>query len=606
MRFVDLTGDGHADILLSEDHVLVWYRSLAEKGFAAPKVIKKPHEEQRGPALLFADTTQSVYLADMSGDGLTDIVRIRNGEVCYWPNLGYGRFGAKVAMDDAPWFDSPELFDQQRIRLADIDGSGVSDIIYLAGDGIRLYFNQSGNSWSAPRTLVDFPRVDDLSSVSVIDLLGNGTACIVWSSPLPCDAEQRMRYVDLMGGRKPHLLVSVRNNLGAETKVRYSVSTRSYLQDRAEGKPWVTRLPFPVHTVERVETLDWISRNRFVTRYGYHHGYYDGAEREFQGFGLVEQWDTEEIGALQDGEFPTASNVDAASYSPPVLTKTWFHTGAYTDRERISNHFSGLEPQKGGYYKEPGLTPEEAARRLLADTVVPDDFTAQEAREACRALKGSMLRREVYAQDGSARSEHPYAVTENNYTIKRVQPHGGSRHAVLFAHPKETIIYHYERNPSDPRVSHQLTIEVDEFGNVLKSAAVGYGRRLPDPSLAPEDQSCQAQTLITYTENSFTNSVDDGRAYRTPLPCDTRTYEITGLPLDDRERFSVEDLLTAGAAEASWATKVRRTALCRSDLSSACARYTEKMTSPAPLPFVRSSHWLCLLRPTGSPLRQGC
>ncbi len=38
----------------------------------------------------------------MSGDGLTDLVRIRSGEVCYWPNLGYGRFGAKVAMDWTP------------------------------------------------------------------------------------------------------------------------------------------------------------------------------------------------------------------------------------------------------------------------------------------------------------------------------------------------------------------------------------------------------------------------------------------------------------------------------------------------------------------------
>ncbi len=33
------------------------------------------------------------------GDGLTDWVRIRNGEVCYWANLGYGRFGAKVTMN---------------------------------------------------------------------------------------------------------------------------------------------------------------------------------------------------------------------------------------------------------------------------------------------------------------------------------------------------------------------------------------------------------------------------------------------------------------------------------------------------------------------------
>ena len=35
----------------------------------------------------------------MSGDGLTDWVRLRNGEVCYGPNLGYGRCGAKVTMN---------------------------------------------------------------------------------------------------------------------------------------------------------------------------------------------------------------------------------------------------------------------------------------------------------------------------------------------------------------------------------------------------------------------------------------------------------------------------------------------------------------------------
>ena len=82
-------------------------------------------DEEHGPRLVFADSAQSIYLADMSGDGLTDLVRIRNGEVCYWPNLGYGRFGAKVTMDNAPWFDAPDLFDQRRIRLADIDGSGT-------------------------------------------------------------------------------------------------------------------------------------------------------------------------------------------------------------------------------------------------------------------------------------------------------------------------------------------------------------------------------------------------------------------------------------------------------------------------------------------------
>ena len=98
-----------------------------------------------------------------------------------------------------------------------------------------------------------------------------------------------------MGGQKPHLMTGARNNLGAETRVSYAPSTRFYVADETAGTPWVTRLPFPVQVVERVETIDWIGRNRLVTRYAYHHGYFDGYEREFRGFGMVEQWDTEEF-----------------------------------------------------------------------------------------------------------------------------------------------------------------------------------------------------------------------------------------------------------------------------------------------------------------------
>jgi hypothetical protein len=57
-----------------------------------------------------------------------------------------------------------------------------------------------------------------------------------------------------MSGQKPHLLISVKNNLGAETKANYAASTKFYLQDREAGTPWITKLPFPVHVVESVET----------------------------------------------------------------------------------------------------------------------------------------------------------------------------------------------------------------------------------------------------------------------------------------------------------------------------------------------------------------
>jgi RHS repeat-associated protein len=572
LRFIDLTGDGHADILITEDEVLTWYPSLAEEGFEAARYVRKPFDEERGPRLVLADGTQSIYLADMCGDGLTALVRIRNGEVCYWPNLGYGRFGAKVTMDDAPRFDNPDQFDNRRIRLADIDGSGTNDIIYLARDGVRLYFNQSGNRWTEARSLCQFPQVDNLSSIMTADLLGNGTACLVWSSPLPASKRRPLRYIDLMGGQKPHLLISRINNLGAETHVSYTSSTKFYLADKLAGTPWITKLPFPVHVVEHVETFDRISGNRFVTRYDYHHGYFDGVEREFRGFGMVEQRDTEEFAALSTSrQSPVGTNIDESSHVPPVLTRTWFHTGVFLGRNRVSNFFAGLVDQAdaGEYYREPGLTDAQAKELLLDDTMLPAALTIEEEREACRALKGSMLRQEVYGLDGTAKETHPYLVTEQNFTIRRIQPQGDNRHAVFFTHAGESLTYQYERNPADPRIAHALTLEVDDFGNVLKSAAINYGRRqdirvvdgfggtinVPNPGLAQlsgADQAKQTTTLITYSENHFTNRIADDDNYRVPIACESRTYELTGLtPSAGSSRFAPSELLNGGMGAAT-------------------------------------------------------
>ncbi|MGF1614664.1 MAG: SpvB/TcaC N-terminal domain-containing protein [Gammaproteobacteria bacterium] len=530
LRFVDLDGDGYADLLITEDEALVWHASLAEAGFGPARRVAQAQDEEKGPRVVFADGEQSIYLADLSGDGLTDLVRIRNGEVCYWPNLGYGRFGAKVTMDLAPHFDHPDKFDQQRIRLADIDGTGTSDLIYLHRDGVRIYFNQSGNSWSAPQSPV-FPGIDDLATITAVDLLGDGTACLVWASPLPGDARRQMRYVDLMGGQKPHLLVSVKNNLGAETHVQYAPSTKFYLEDKRDGKPWITRLSFPVQVVERVETYDHISRNRFVTRYKYHHGYFDGEEREFHGFGMVEQFDTEEFAALSGStDFPTGDNIDAASHVPPVHTKTWFHTGAYLDRHHISRQF------EGEYYREPGLSDAEFLAQVLPDTNLPPDLTIEEEREACRALKGSMLRQEVYALDGTDSEEHPYTVTEQNFTIQRLQPKEKNRYGVFFTHPCEAINYHYERNPTDPRSTHTLTLEVDKFGNVLRSIEVGY----PCADV-PERLPEQNETHVTLTLNRFANRDDRPDWRRIGLPVETRTYEVVKPPTASL-RFAWEEL----------------------------------------------------------------
>jgi RHS repeat-associated protein len=538
LRFVDITGDGIADILITEDDAFLWHESLLDEGFGPAIRVTIPTDEDRGPHVIFADGEQSIYLADMSGDGMSDLVRIRKHEVCVWHNHGYGVFGPKVVMDNAPWFDNDTLFEQWRVKLADTDGNGCADIVYLGSDGIRVYVNESGNSWSNARVLPQFFPVNRQTSVSVVDFLGRGTACILWSSTLPGDSTRCLRYVDLMDGQKPHLLVKITNNLGAETHVEYASSTEFYLADKAEGRPWLTRLPFPVHVVKRVETYDYVSHNRFVTSYTYHHGFFDGLEREFRGFGRVDQLDTEDFASLsQTAEFPVGDNIDGVSSVPPVLTKTWFHTGVFLGNGYVSSHLAHE------YYREPVPPHAEGkdplAAMLLDDTILPDFLNAMEAREACRALKGTMLRQEIYALDEKEESSRPYSVAESNATIVTLQPRGCNLHGVFFTHPRESVTFHYERKLyevdgcqcADPRASHNLTLEVDDYGNVLKSVSIGYGRRFPDPSplLTDADRAKQSELLLTLSENRFTNPVLEPHSYRIPLPAEARSYQLVNL-----------------------------------------------------------------------------
>ena len=146
-----------------------------------------------------------------------------------------------------------------------------------------------------------------------------------------------------------------------------------------------------------------------------------------------------------------------------------------------------------------------------------------------------MLRQEVYADDAGpeprpSRSSAPARPTPSPSRTSpsgALQPRGGNRHAVFFTHAREAISYHYERNPADPRIQHALTLEVDDYGNVLKQAAIGYGRRssirvvdaqgqvqqVPTPASPAHAaiRPSRPRTLLTYTENRVTNADRVGR-----------------------------------------------------------------------------------------------
>jgi len=569
LRFIDLDGDGFPDVLITENDAFVWYRSRAKEGFEPRTFVTKPKDELKGPAIVFADGTETIQLADMSGDGLVDIVRVRNGEVCYWPNLGYGRFGRKVTLDQSPRFDAPDQFDAKRVRFADIDGSGTSDIAYLGRDGVRVYANQSGNGLAPVVRLASLPPVHSLASLSVVDLLGQGTACLVWSSPLP--GERALAYVDLMGGKKPHVLDRISNNLGAETRIAYAASTKFYLQDKAQGTPWLTRLPFPVQVIERIERYDYVANSKLVTRFAYHHGYFDGYEREFRGFARVEQWDAESFGAEKGkGLFPAIPyDVDATDVDlnlPPVRTVTWFHTGAWLERERLE-----LALAKEYYSRDPQAP-------LLPDTTLPAGLSLREEREATRALRGQILRQEVYAEDGTPQAVHPYTASERDYEVRLLRNATEHSHAVFFVHPRHTINLNYERGPLDPRTQHEVVLEVDPFGNVTQSAAVGYPRRAGG-------EREQQRLWLTHTTRSFANRPNEADWYRVGVPLETTTSELTGLVAPAQGVFTAEFLKAKAASSTPIEYEVPPTAGAEERRVVERARNRYYSDNLVPLPF---------------------
>jgi hypothetical protein len=227
---------------------------------------------------------------------------------------------------------------------------------------------------------------------------------------------------------KPHLLSGVVNNLGAQTSIWYAPSTRHYLTAALTHEPWLTRLPFPVPVVDRVEITDHVSGTHLTSQHRYWHGHFDGIEREFRGFILTETVDAESVPG------PAGPPPDDDLDLPPVRTRSWFHSGVFPD---VSGGLAA------GYW----------SGDALAEPLPPHDIvssaTGREVREAHRALAGMPLRTEVYSDDGTPEAVSPHAVAMHRHRVVRLQPVSENRPAVFRSHPLETVTYHYERNPAD-------------------------------------------------------------------------------------------------------------------------------------------------------------
>jgi RHS repeat-associated protein len=393
VRLLDLDGDGAVDAVRSGDDWQLYYNDTSA-GWTGLR-------QGRGAAAGVRFGDPHIKVADMTGDGLPDLVELRNGLVRYWPHLGRGRWGDPVPMRQSPRLSSSIMdgsaFDPARMLLGDVDGDGCADLVYVGDGHVTVWLNRSGVGFGPPVTVRGTPGFAADGAVRIADLLGNGTAGVVWSQDAGTARHAGYSFLDLTGGVKPYLLTSVDNNRGARTTVTYASSTTFSLADRAAGRPWRTPLPFPVHVVSRITAEDVYSGSVLSTQFAYHHGYWDGDDREFRGFGRVDRLDT--LSAM-DG---------SRHWSPPTETRTWFDVGPVrADADDWRPLDLSDEYQLDG---TPG-------RSVAYD--LPQALPRRAVREAYRSVRGRALRTELYVRDGDRLADRPHTTTEHRYQVVAV------------------------------------------------------------------------------------------------------------------------------------------------------------------------------------------
>lgn len=517
VQWADLNGDGYPDLLIDGQDGIIWYPSEGHDAFADPVEIARPDRTTGGAPTLSASLKLNTFFADMTGDGRPDLVKVENGRIEYWPYLGKGMFGPGVVMEGAPFIDDFGQLDPARLRLVDLDGGGCASLLYLGRGTVRYWTNRCGNSFAPEQRITGLPFIDSVSSVQVFDFLGDGTRCLVWSSPLPGSQGQAIHHLRLSGPLPPRLLTELNSGCGQVTAINYRSSAQDYLRDAATGAPWLSQIPQHRMVVADLEGRDLVSGITVITQYTYHHGFFDNENRKFVGFGRVDTCDTE--------LHRSTGNAAPEDNSRASLVRTWHHLG-------LSGGFAARAAE---FYAG------DAAAVRLPTPQIEDVATLSTAEqlEAFGAIAGMAWRQEVFAlrADGT-RGPHPLRVTENAYRVRRLQPAAKERDAVFAMVQSEQLAWNYDEDPSDPRVTHELVLQSDDFGNVAERLSLAYPRRTTASEIVPGQDRLSASLL----EAQFLN-IDRSDRFEIGIELGQRVWAISALPRSARGIFTREELL---------------------------------------------------------------
>ena len=166
----------------------------------------------------------------------------------------------------------------------------------------------------------------------------------------------------------------------------------------------------------------------------------------------------------------------------------------------------------------PALMDIEEINRFLYLLADPRD-----RRDALRTLRGSILRTELYALDGTDRQNRPYTVTEQAFGLREEsapEPGDLPRRRIFFPHPVAQRTTQWERG-DEPMTRFAFTDDYDAYGQPRRQVSLAVPRhrdyRLPAPPGAPY--------LGTLARSRYALR-DDAERYVVNRVCESSSFEI--------------------------------------------------------------------------------
>ena len=102
----------------------------------------------------------------------------------------------------------------------------------------------------------------------------------------------------------------------------------------------------------------------------------------------------------------------------------------------------------------------------------------------------------------------------------------------------EVLNYNYDEDPTDPRVTHELTLASDDFGNITQRLSLAYPRRIGAAGILSQQQHLHAALF----ESEQLNFDQPGR-FELGIETGQRSFALTGIPAPAGDVHSREALL---------------------------------------------------------------